>query len=97
LLTESLAEWNVVQSCAIICPRERVFVPPYHKWDDGLEQACLDNDIVLIKVEDGWKHLAYQSIRDTAIDTKPAEMKYYFHTYDFDTNEELLEQLRKDF
>ena len=97
LLTESLVEWNIIQSCAIICPLERVFVPPYHKWDEDVESVCVDNDIELVKVEDGWKHLAYHKIKDSILDTSLTDMKYYFHTFDFENSYEMEEQLTKEF
>jgi hypothetical protein len=86
LLGVELQEWNIVQSCAIICPEIPVFVPPRHKWDYGVEEVCEEHDIELIKVEDGWEHLKYK-------DERPGTSKYYFHTYDFNEDYLLLGKL----
>jgi hypothetical protein len=93
LLAAPLVEWNIIQSCSIICPDEKTFVPPRHKWDEDVERICLENDVTLIKVEDGWAHLSYHNVKEHLCDG----YNFYFHTYDFDSNEELREQLTKAF
>jgi hypothetical protein len=86
LLSYELQEWNIIQSCAIIGTNK--FVPPRHKWNHDTELVCVRNDIRLIKVENHWRHLKYHKV-----DTSNGLEGYYFHTFDFDNSQQLLEQL----
>lgn len=87
LLGKELQEWNILQSCNIICPEEPIFVPPYHKWNTDTLSICLENRIELVKVGQNWNHLGYNKVKSSAMG------KYYFHTYDFDSIEKLKERL----
>lgn len=87
LLGFDLQEWNIVQSCNIICRNNKVFVPPNHKYNEDTEIICARHGIELVKVEEGWNHLVYSN------HLNPDE-NYYFHTFDY-TLLELRSRLEK--
>lgn len=59
LLEKSAQEMSILVSCSIA--KSRIFVPPFNKWNGLTEQVCKENDIELIKFEDGWKCMEYNS------------------------------------
>ncbi len=52
ILSYAAQELNIIQSCYLI--DTRIFVPPYNKWNADTEKICKDNNIELVKFEDGW-------------------------------------------
>lgn len=86
LLDEGAQELSILTSCAL--SKAQRFIPPFNKWNAHTENICRANDIELIKFEDGWRHLGYNSIDETLTD------KYYYHTHDF-SDDKFLEVLGK--
>ena len=80
LLTKEAQEMSILMSCSLV--QSKVFIPPFNKYDKNTIEICKENDIELIKFEDGWKHIKYEKIVDNY-------QNYYFHTHDF-TKEEFL-------
>lgn len=77
LLGRSAVELSVRVSAAVT--GSNVFVPPFNKWNQTVETVCADAGIHLVKWEDGWRHLKYQTL-----DEGQNSGKFYFHTHDFD-------------
>jgi hypothetical protein len=59
LLDKSSQEMSILVSCSIA--KSKIFVPPFNKWNKMTEQVCYENEIELIKFEDGWKCIEYNS------------------------------------
>lgn len=57
LLDRSAQEMSILISCSLC--KSKVFVPPFNKWNKDTEEICKENDIKLIKFEDGWKSIEY--------------------------------------
>lgn len=74
LLEFSAQEMSILTSTSLL--GSEIFVPPFNKYNKDTLQICHDNDIELIKWEDGWKHLSYQHFKDDG-------SKYYMHLHDF--------------
>lgn len=53
-----------------------IFVPPFNKWNKDTEKICTEHDILLIKFEDGWENMRFNTF-------DPEHRKYYLHTTDF--------------
>lgn len=52
LLSPEVQELSVLLSCSLLeC---NMFIPPFNKWDQDLEEICCENNIELVKYEDGW-------------------------------------------
>lgn len=59
LLHRSAQELSILLSCSILdC---KMFVPPFNKWNKDTEDICRENDIQLIKFEQGWKSMEYNN------------------------------------
>lgn len=52
LLDYAAQEMSIVVSCSLV--GNRIFVPPFNKWNKDTEAICKEHDINLIKFEDGW-------------------------------------------
>lgn len=72
LLTKQCQELSILTSCSIV--KTNIFIPPFNKWNNETENICKENDIELIKFENGWKHFNHNSCLSE---------KTYFHTHDF--------------
>jgi hypothetical protein len=78
LLDASAQELSILTSASIL--DTNIFVPPFNKYNPATELICSDNQIKLVKWEDGWIHLAYNGFTD-------AENKYYLHLHDFNSEQ----------
>lgn len=78
LLTKDVQELSIMVSCNLI--KSKIFIPPFNKYNKYTEEICDEQNIELIKFEDGWKHLLYQKIDNNF-------NKYYFHSHDFTLEE----------
>ena len=78
LLSKDVQELSILSSCNLI--GTRIYIPPFNKWNKSTEEICSEHSIKLIKFEDGWKHLKYESVTDNF-------GNYYFHTHDFELEE----------
>ena len=58
LLPIDAQEMSIVTSLSLI--KSKIFVPPFNKYNKDTERVCEENEIDLIKWEDGWNHLGYQ-------------------------------------
>lgn len=74
LLTKEVQELSIVASCNLI--GAKTYIPPFNKWNADTASICKEFGIELVKFEDGWKHLGYESISSNS-------SLYYFHTHDF--------------
>lgn len=57
LLKKSAQEISILVSCSL--SKSNIFVPPFNKWNEDTETICKENDIELIKFENGWKCIEY--------------------------------------
>ena len=74
LLHEKAQEMSILVSANLVgaC----VFVPPFNKWDMYTEKICLENNIDLIKFEDGWKCMEHEPYN-------PEHDMWYLHARDW--------------
>lgn len=85
LLTKEVQELSIMVSCNLI--GAKTYIPPFNKWNHATEEICDEHRIRLIKFEDGWRHIQYESIVENYD-------KYYFHTHDFDLST-FIEKVKK--
>ena len=79
ILSYNAQELNIIQSCSLI--DTKIFVPPFNKWNTNTERVCEENNIELIKFEDGWlscEHNKYDTKND----------KWYLHSWQWETAED---------
>ena len=62
LLTKEAQEMSILLSASLT--KAAVFVPPFNKWNKDTEDICFDNDIKLIKFEDGWKSMEFNKFNE---------------------------------
>jgi hypothetical protein len=75
LLKRSAQELSIVMSCSLV--GTRIFVPPFHKWNEKTEAICQEHGINLHKfTPSAWRHLKYHKF-------DPFQPQYYLHTHDF--------------
>lgn len=74
LLPIGAQEMSIVTSLSLI--KAQVFVPPFNKYNKDTELVCSENNVDLIKWEDGWHHLGYQAFSDDG-------RNYYVHLHDY--------------
>lgn len=74
LLPIDAQEMSIVTSLSLI--KANIFVPPFNKYNKDTESVCSDNNVDLIKWEDGWNHLGYQPFSDDG-------RNYYVHLHDY--------------
>jgi len=70
LLEHAAQELSILTSCNLV--NADIFVPPFNKWNKITERICQENDIHLVKFEDGWlsaEHNEYNMKHD----------KWYLH------------------
>lgn len=59
LLTPEQQEMSILISCSLA--NAKVFIPPFNKWNVHTELICNENNIKLIKFENGWKCMEYNN------------------------------------
>lgn len=74
LLPVGAQEMSIVTSLSLI--NANIFVPPFNKYNKDTESVCSENNVDLIKWEDGWIHLGYQPFSDDG-------RNYYVHLHDY--------------
>lgn len=74
LLPFDAQEMSIVTSLSLI--KSNIFVPPFNKYNKDTERVCEENEIDLIKWEDGWNHLGYQPFSNDG-------KNYYVHLHDY--------------
>jgi RNA polymerase subunit RPABC4/transcription elongation factor Spt4 len=57
-LTYGAKEMSILLSCKLL--NARVFIPPFNRWDKEMDLICQDNEIELIKWEDGWRSMEHE-------------------------------------
>lgn len=60
LLEYAAQEMSILISCSLL--KTKTFVPPFNKWNHITESICEKNHIKLIKFEDGWQSMEYNSL-----------------------------------
>jgi hypothetical protein len=74
LMDRAAQELSIVMSCSLL--QCKVFVPPFHKWNQHTEQICTEHGITLVKYDPSWRHLVYHAFNHR-------NPNYYAHTHDF--------------
>ena len=72
MISEELQRASILTSCTYL--NTKTFVPPFNKWNDKTAKICADNDIELIRYEDGWKSLEFNDYDEVG-------KKWYFHAW----------------
>lgn len=62
LLSREAQELSILLSASLV--NANIFVPPFNKWNSDTESICFDNDIKLIKFEDGWKSMEFNKFNE---------------------------------
>lgn len=73
LFSRDVQELSILVSCSLV--KSRVFVPPFNKYNRDTESVCAEHGIELVKWEDGWRHVGYNSFDLT-------HGKWYLHAHD---------------
>lgn len=74
LLHKCAQEMSIVASCSLA--QGNIFVPPFNKWNKDTEEVCKENNIELVKFEDGWLSMEHNKM--TA-----SQDLWYLHARDF--------------
>lgn len=72
LLDRGAQEMSILTSCALAGAKR--FIPPFNKWNRDTENICNENNITLVKFEDGWLSMEHNIYN-------PSHEKYYLHSY----------------
>lgn len=75
LLTKEVQEVSIITSVSLIETYHNgvsTFVPPFNKWNQDTVSICSENNFTLIKYEDDWKSMEYNTYN-------PSKEKYYLH------------------
>ncbi len=75
LLTKEQQEMSILVSCSLA--KAKIFVPPFNKWNKDTDEICRDNNIELVKFEDGWLSMEHNEYNDS-------HFKWYLHSREFD-------------
>lgn len=78
LLSKEAQELSILVSCSLA--KSKIFVPPFNKWNKDTEEICDEAGINLIKFEDGWLCMEYNSF-DISHDL------WYVHSREFELEE----------
>lgn len=73
LLCKQAQEISICLSSCVV--GALTFVPPFNKWNSDTEEVCKKHGIRLVKFEDGWRHVLYNTKDSTFSD-------YYLHVCD---------------
>ena len=65
---------SIITSCSLA--QGKTFIPPFNKWDKNTESICEEFGIELIKFEDGWLCMEYNSF-------DPEQELWYLHSREF--------------
>ena len=78
LLSKSAQEMSILVSCSLT--KSNIFIPPFNKWNTDTDDICQENGIELIKFEDGWLCMEYNSF-------DPSHNLWYVHSREFELEE----------
>jgi hypothetical protein len=72
-VSKDLKKASIVTSCSLL--GTSMFIPPFNKWDDGMDKICQDNGIEMIKSDEhGWKSADINEFN-------PEHNFWYFHSW----------------
>jgi hypothetical protein len=74
LLDKSAQEMSILVSASLV--KSKIFIPPFNKWNKYTEEICKEHNIELIKFEDGWLCMEYNTYYDDQI-------LWYLHAREF--------------
>lgn len=83
LLALEAQEMSILVSCSLT--KSKIFIPPFNKWNHFTDQICRNNNIELVKFEDGWRCLEYEQY-------DPVHKLWYLHAREW-----TLEKIKKWF
>jgi hypothetical protein len=75
LLSKEAQEMSILVS-SHLAGNAKYFIPPFNKWNTNTEAICDEHDIHLIKFEDGWKCMEYNTF-------DPKHGLWYLHAREF--------------
>jgi hypothetical protein len=74
LLSREAQEMSILVSSSLA--KANIFIPPFNKWNSDTESICDNNNIELIKFEDGWLCMEYNKFNSD-------HKKWYLHAREF--------------
>lgn len=74
LLTKEAQEMSILISTNL--SNSKIFIPPFNKWNRDTEEICKENNIELIKFEEGWLCMEYNMFNRE-------QEKWYLHARAF--------------
>lgn len=74
LLPKDSQEMSILISTNLV--KSKIFIPPFNKWNKHTEEICNEHEIELIKFEDGWLCMEYNSFNAN-------NDKWYLHSREF--------------
>lgn len=74
LLSKEAQEMSIIVSASLA--KSNMFIPPFNKWDKNTELICKENNIELVKFEDGWLCMEYNKYNES-------HQKWYLHAREF--------------
>jgi len=60
LLSKDAQEMSILISDSL-AGNTKCFIPPFNKWNKDTEDICNEHQIILVKFEEGWKCMEYNS------------------------------------
>lgn len=70
LLSKEAQEMSILISSSLV--NSKIFIPPFNKWNKDTEAVCRENEIELIKFEDGWLSMEHNKFN-------PQHRLWYLH------------------
>lgn len=83
-VSRDLQEASIITSCKLL--GTHTFVPPFNRWNKETEDICLNNNIKLVKFEEGWKSLEHNHF-------SPTHLLWYWHSWAY-TPRALMDKLK---
>lgn len=77
-LNKQAQELSILVAASLV--NSRIFVPPFNKYNSDTLEIVAEQNLTIVKWEDGWRHLSYNRFTDDG-------NKYYVHMHDYPGNE----------
>lgn len=73
-ISKDAQEMSILSSCHLL--KTKKFVPPFNRWNKETLLICSENNIQLVRIEEGWKSLDFQPYDNST-------NLWYFHSWKF--------------
>jgi len=78
LLSKEAQEMSILVSSSLV--KAKVFIPPFNKWNSDTDAICKEHGIELVKFEDGWLCMEYNSFDLN-------HKRWYLHAREFELSQ----------